>query len=224
MAETTRRDDDLIASLNDLLQLDHDAVEAYGVAIDHLDDQTYADTLRLYRGDHQRHIRDLTQLIRDRGATPVELPHLPSGVFKLALQEVGRAGGDVGILLAFQANERQVRDKYRRMAREFGEPGVSQVLNRNARDEEAHYDWVLRTLDELGYGPDSRAGRVERVVERVHARTADALESAERAAMRVTGGRAGRAVQYVKRNPVRSALIALGAGLAIGGISLTRRR
>ena len=146
----------LLAELNDLLQLDHDAVQAYTLALDHLTDDLYRSSIDAFRADHQRHVGDLTRLIRSRGGTPVELPHIPTGVFKLAVQGVGVAGGDRGILLAFKANERQVRDKYRRAVAAGHPADVREVLRRNADDEVAHYAWVLEALDDLGAGEQQR--------------------------------------------------------------------
>jgi rubrerythrin len=229
MDETTRTEAELIGHLNDLLQLDHDAVQAYSIAHAALTSETLRATVEQFRGDHERHVTELTQLIRSRGATPVELPHLPSGAFKLAVQAAGSAagrmgGGDVAVLLAFKANERQVRDKYRRIAREPHPSDVTSVLARAADDEARHYAWALEMLDELGAGADSAAGRVERVVEVAHARMADTMENVEREAMSAAG-RATRSVGHALReNPVGAVLGAVGAGVVLAALMATGRR
>src|SRR5919202_5819596 len=125
----------LVAQLTDLLQLDHDAVQAYTIAISRVRNTSFKQTLTTYRGDHERHIRELTELVRRHGGAPIELPHLPSGAFKLAVQAVGVLGGDRAILLAFKANERQVRDKYARAAERELPEDVVLVVNRAAHDE-----------------------------------------------------------------------------------------
>ena len=106
----------LVAELNDLLQLDHDAIGAYAIAITRLRNDGLRQTLREFKRDHERHVEALTRLIAEQGGVAVQMPHLPSGVFKLAVQGLGALGGDAELLLAFMANERQVRDKYRRAA------------------------------------------------------------------------------------------------------------
>jgi hypothetical protein len=185
MAEqTTRTDADLIAELNDLLQLDHDAVQAYTLAIDNLEDEGLRQTLRGFRGDHERHIEELTWLIRNHGGMPMELAHIPTGFFKLAVQKAGTLGGDKGILLAYKANEGQVRDKYQRHALRPDHPeGIAEVLRGAAADEDRHYTWVVDTLTAMGVDPESATGRVEETFERVHGRTADAVEAAGRKVM-----------------------------------------
>ena len=110
----------LLAELNDLLQLDHDAIGAYSIAIARLRNDGLRQTLREFKRDHERHVESLTRVIGEQGGVAIQLPHLPSGVFKLAIQGLGALGGDAELLLAFKANERQSRDKYRRAAqREF---------------------------------------------------------------------------------------------------------
>src|SRR5207237_4367847 len=100
-----------IADLNDLLQLDHDAVQAHTIAIDAVRDARYRETLVEYRADHKRHIEELAGLVRERGGLPVELSHV-TGPLKLAVQSLGAVPNDVTLLLAFKAVEGQVRDKY----------------------------------------------------------------------------------------------------------------
>ncbi len=212
MKQTSESDLALVAELNDLLMLDHDAVQAYTLAIRLLENPGYKAQLELFRADHDRHIDELSQLVVSRDGTPLNLPHLPSGAFKLAVQGIGAAGGDRAVLLAFKANERQVRDKYRRAAREVRPADVTSVLARAADDEARHYAWALETLEELGVTPDSVTGRAERAFEGVHARAADAMESAERNAIIATRRAARTLRDDIVDNPIGSALIALGVG------------
>jgi rubrerythrin len=212
MEQNTQTDTALVSELNDLLKLDHDAVQAYTLAIRLLENADYKRQLEAFRADHQRHIDELTQLIRSRDGTPLELPHLPSGVFKLAVQAIGGAGGDRAVLLAFKANERQVRDKYRRAARTVHTADVTSVLARGADDEALHYAWVLEALEDLGVSPDSMAARAESAFEVAHARAADVMEGAERQAMLAVQG-AGRTLRDdIIQNPISSALLAVGVG------------
>jgi rubrerythrin len=212
MEQTTQSDSALVAELNDLLKLDHDALQAYTLAIRLLESEEYKRQLEEFRADHQRHIDELSQLIRSRDGTPLELPHLPSGAFKLAVQAIGGAGGDKAVVLAFKANERQVRDKYRRSARTPHPADVTSVLARAADDESRHYRWALETLEDLGLSPDSVTARAEQAFEVAHARAADVMEGAERQAMLVVQG-AGRTLRDdVIRNPLSSALLAVGFG------------
>jgi len=208
----------LVAELNDLLQLDHDAVQAYGIAIEAVEDERLRETLIAFRGDHERHIDELTELIRAHGGIPIETAHIPTGMFKAAVQRAGAARGDRALMLAFKANERQVRDKYRRHADAPHPPEVRAVLARAAADEERHYAWALEVLDDLCAGTDTVIGRIEGGFERGHKAVADAVEDAERRVMeRVEGAR-----RVVKEMPARLRSTAgdglEGAAAAVGRV------
>ncbi len=176
-------DAELVAELNDLLQLDQDAVGAYTLAIQALPTDEYRDTLVRFREDHERHVAELTELVRRHGGAPAPLPHVPTGAFKLAVQALGSLGEHRAVLLAFKTNEGQVRDKYRRHAGRAHPPEVREVVRRAADDEEKHYRWAAEMLERLGAGPDTLTGLAQQAAEAVHGRAADVVESVERRAM-----------------------------------------
>jgi hypothetical protein len=181
------REATLVAELNDLLQLDYDAVGAYTLAISALRDRNLRNTLIGFRQDHERHIAELVDLIRARDGLPVRMPHFPTGIFKLLVQAAGSAGGLVGgfaggdriVLLAFVANETQARDKYRRHANAGDHPSdVARILERAARDEETHHRWAWDALERLGTGRDSIPGRMVASFAFIHGSNADIIEAA----------------------------------------------
>jgi hypothetical protein len=192
---TPRRDDvhapaALIATLNDLLQLEHDALPAYALALAGLRDRGRRDALEGFREDHRRHVGELTGLIRERGGRPLPLPHVPTGLLKLAVQASGLPGGDRGVLLAFRANEWQSREKYARAAarRRHGDAAdeqedevVADVLRRAAADEARHYAWAVDALDGMGLGDGTVVGRANAAFARLHGTAAEAIEGAWRA-------------------------------------------
>lgn len=63
---------DFLESLEALVQLDHDAVQAYDQAIERIDHIGIASQLTEFRQDHERHITDLSALIQRYGGTPPE--------------------------------------------------------------------------------------------------------------------------------------------------------
>jgi hypothetical protein len=195
----------LVGELNDLLQLDYDAVAAYTLALKELDAPAYQDAVRRFKSDHERHIDELTDLVRQYGGVPLPMPHL-SGVFKLAVQGSVAVANDAAVITAFKANEVQSRDKYRRAVSRQHPADVQGVLIRAARDEQRHFDWVMRTLAELGVNHNSVADALEEM----HARTADALEAVERGAM--------QAAEYTRRSVRRAGVLPLvAAGLMLIG-------
>ena len=144
---------DVLDGLNDLLQLDHDAVAAYDVAIGKLEDRDHANQIAGFRRDHERHIVTLNELVTRLGGTPVNHPHA-TGPFKTALQGLGGLAGDKGLLMAFRTNELQVRTKYDSYASKamLWPPDVKRAIDGAALDEERHYAWVADVLQRMGVG------------------------------------------------------------------------
>ena len=222
MENTRTVDATLVAALNDLLQLDHDAVAAYSIAIRELDSPRLKSELQAHLNDHERHIEELERHITRNGGMTMSMPHL-SGVFKLAVQSAVAAASDRSVLLAFKANEMQVRDKYARVATEVDMPvDIRDTVTRAADDERRHYDWAVRSLENLGAQTDDTDVKATRAFAHAHGRSADAIEAAERGAMNV----AERARRAVRHDPVRTLLTAglavVGAGAILG--TLLRRR
>ncbi|HEU0298660.1 MAG TPA: ferritin-like domain-containing protein [Longimicrobium sp.] len=138
---------EILEGLNDLLQLDHDAVGAYEIAMEKLKDRDHADQIGGFRRDHERHIRELNELVAELGGTAMNQPHA-TGPFKMALQSLGALAGDRGTLLAFRANELQVRAKYDSYASKANlwPTHIKRVIDRCALDEERHFQWVSDVL------------------------------------------------------------------------------
>jgi hypothetical protein len=176
-------DSELIAELNDLLQLDHDAVQGYTIAINTVRNNGYREVLVAFRHDHKRHIETLSTLVRARGGIATEMSHR-TGPLKLVVQALGGAGpNDAAVLLAFKAVEGQVRDKYRRHAMLDHPEDVQTAIEKHARDEDVHYRWVSTTLQDLGYGDGTVPARAERVVEKLHKAVVDPAERVARKVM-----------------------------------------
>lgn len=144
---------EILDGLNDLLQLDHDAIGAYEIAIDKLQDRDHAQQIAGFKRDHERHIQELNVAIAGLGGTAKNEPHA-TGPFKQALQSLGGLAGDKGILIAWRTNELQVRTKYDAYASKANHwgPDLKRLVDRNALDEERHYEWVTRALEAMGVG------------------------------------------------------------------------
>ena len=153
VGSTTPASSEILDGLNDLLQLDHDAIGAYEIAIDKLQDRDHAAQIAGFKRDHERHIQELNLAIAGLGGTPRNEPHA-TGPFKQALQSLGGLAGDKGVLIAWRTNELQVRTKYDAYASKANHwgPELKRLVDRNALDEERHYDWVTGALQAMGVG------------------------------------------------------------------------
>lgn len=149
---------EIVEGLNDLLQLDHDAIGSYDVAIEKLENREHAEQIRGFRYDHERHIQNLNELIAGMGGTAANEPH-GTAPLKEALQRLGGLGGDKGILTAWRANELQVRTKYDSFASKavHWPAEVKRVIDDNALDEERHYQWVTELLGKDAGGESGMA-------------------------------------------------------------------
>lgn len=135
--------------LSDLIQMDYDAVAAYQAAIDRLEDQTATTRLAEFRGDHERHTRDLSMLVRDLGGTPPT-----EGDFKAVLTQgkvaLGGLMGDKQILQAMKSNEDQTNNAYEEAVKHPDLVSETKtLLESNLADERRHREWIESHLATL---------------------------------------------------------------------------
>jgi rubrerythrin len=201
----------VLDGLNDLLKLDHDAIGAYEIAVAKLESQEWSDQITGFMRDHERHIRQLNELIVELGGTPANQPHA-TGPFKQALQSLGALAGDRGVLVAFRANELQVRMKYDRYASRANRwpRSAKELVDRNALDEERHYQWAADVLEDLGIPTTGgaeigAATRIREGMNRLHEKV-DVEEIRSDLEDRT------------RSQPMRMALAAFAAGFVIGRI------
>lgn len=185
MSSIASYDAALIAELNDLLQLDHDADEAYTIALNAVRSPALRDALVARRREHRQHIDELATLIRERGGTALEMPHA-TAPFKLALQAAGALTmQDAAVLLSLRVVEGQVRDRYGRAARRSHDADVQKAVAHAAADESQHYGWIAEQLEGLGYGERTAIGSIAGVIEALHGALATPVEAAFRHGMRI---------------------------------------
>ncbi len=231
---------EVLEGLNDLLQLDHDAIGAYEIAMEKLSDRDHAAMIAGFRRDHERHVRDLNEMITSLGGTPKNEPHM-TGPLKEALQSIGAVGGDKGLLIAWRTNELQVRTKYDAYASKANQwpAEAKRLIDVNALDEERHYQWVVGVLG----GSGDASGAIDTVKDKASAIAGavsnrisgafdpdgdGALSSVGSAAVSARDGIAGagdRAVEYrdsfetrVRQKPLQTLAIAAVAGFVVGRI------
>jgi rubrerythrin len=154
----------VLDGLNDLLQLDHDAIGAYEVAMQKLEDRDLAAQIAGFLRDHERHVRSLNELIASLGGIPKNEPHATAPL-KQALQAAGGIAGDRGLMMAWKTNEGAVRTKYdgyaRRAAQEGWPADVKRVVDENALDEERHFEWARTVLARFGGAEGDGGGTLQ---------------------------------------------------------------
>jgi uncharacterized protein (TIGR02284 family) len=139
-------EDSFIDTLTNLIELDFDAVAAYETAIKRLDDGAIGDQLGEFMSDHQRHIQELSHIVRDLGRVPPT-----EADYKAILTQgkviIGNIAGDKGILQAMKSNEDDTNQAYSQaLQRTDILPRARPVLERNLADERRHRAWIVERL------------------------------------------------------------------------------
>lgn len=138
---------DFVSAFKDLLELDYDAIEAYKVAIEKLENPVYKNALTEFLHDHERHVKEITQLLV---AHNIDAPDGPSAKQWLTKGKVVLAGliGDKTILTAMRSNEIDTNDAYKRL-NEYQDKWQDSIefLQSGLRDEKKHKAWLEATLN-----------------------------------------------------------------------------
>ncbi|EPX62451.1 hypothetical protein D187_008639 [Cystobacter fuscus DSM 2262] len=137
----------MLERLNDLIALDIDAVGAYQAAINRIDVESLRMNLREFQQDHERHIRDLSQVVKTLGGTPRQKPDAKGFILK-GFTAVTSMMGTEAALQAMRGNENLTNRTYRNALNEEWSPEARAIIERNYADEQRHLAFIedmLRT-------------------------------------------------------------------------------
>ena len=138
----------LIKRLNELLMLDHDAVDAYQQAISRMKSDICKRQLQDFQGDHRRHISDLKDCIGRYGGKAADRSDV-KGFFLKGMTAISAMAGDEMALKAMQANERLTNARYADALNDKTMPDdVQKVVAKNRADEARHLEWINKALDQ----------------------------------------------------------------------------
>ncbi len=142
---------EIIHLLQKLAQLDIDAWNAYGQAIEKLETALdVRDKLERYRGDHHRHVTDLSAKIRELEGDPPEFSKDFKGFLISGFTSLRSLTGTQGVLAAMETNEKLTNRKYADAVREEGLPSdIHALLEANYEDEKEHLHYIEDRLDFL---------------------------------------------------------------------------
>jgi uncharacterized protein (TIGR02284 family) len=149
MATTVGTEKTIESLLEDLVQLDFDAADAYQAAIDRLQEARFRDRLREFKGDHLRHVDELSKALEKMGRTPPKEGDMKSYLTQGKVV-MGSLMGDKAILQAMRTNEADTNTAYERAAAFHGlDAHLHQILERGLEDERRHCQWILDQLKTL---------------------------------------------------------------------------
>lgn len=138
----------ILDQLVSLFKLDVDAMHAYTSAIERIDLPDVKRQLTSFRGDHERHLSDLSPLIqRLGGPIPERSPDL-KGFFIQGFTAIRSAMGNESALKAMKGNE-ELTNKHYAQALEHELPAdVRTVVQRNREDERRHLEYIEGCLNQ----------------------------------------------------------------------------
>jgi len=138
--------------MNELIQLDYDAIQAYEQAIERCEDSAARADLISFQADHQRHITDLSQAVRLMGGQPEGCGRDLKGILLEGLTALRSVSGTLGALRAMKLNEKLTNRSYER-ALEARLPGSARdVVFRNREDERRHLAAIEMHIERLSDG------------------------------------------------------------------------
>ncbi len=141
--------DESVKNLNSLIQLDIDAVHAYDAAIKNIDDMIIKERLTDFRGDHQRHVTDLSKVVQNLGGTPPTYSPDFKGFLIRGFTTILSATGTEGALKAMETNEKLTTKKYSNALGWDLTSEAKNLVETNYSDEKLHLEYIQNLLASL---------------------------------------------------------------------------
>jgi uncharacterized protein (TIGR02284 family) len=142
-------DDEVVDAINDLIELDHNAIGGYNSAINGL--EAYPEimnTFKTFRADHERHVQELSPFVRQYGGKPAKHPGA-MGLLQKGWTEISKLGGADAILSAMVSNEQTAVNTYEQGVTKAFPPEVLRVVERGVADERRHLSYCQTQYEQL---------------------------------------------------------------------------
>lgn len=136
------RDRDSICHLIKLARLDIDAAGVYTRSIRRVGSLAIRERLIEFRGDHERHIVELSALIRALGGRPPEHRRDLKGLILEAFTAVWSAAGSERSLKAIRADERIINRIYESTLALELPSGARDLVRRSREQERRHLEYI----------------------------------------------------------------------------------
>ena len=138
----------VIKVLSDLLHLDVDAIHAYDQAIDNIDVRDIRMRLEEFKGDHERHVTDLSAAIQRHGGEPPKRGRDLKGFFLEGFTAIRSATGTQGALKAMRGNEQLTNRRYEDAMKADLPAEDKDLVRQNLEDERRHLAYIEQVLRE----------------------------------------------------------------------------
>lgn len=133
---------DKISRLRKLAQLDVDAIGTYDAALKRVDVPILRDKLSEFRGDHERHVMHLNELIVKLGGQAVT--HTPDlkGTVLTSFTAITSMMGNEAALMAMVGNEEVTTHTYQSALQGDWTVEERSLIERHYGDERRHLEWI----------------------------------------------------------------------------------
>ncbi len=132
--------------LKSLCQLDIDAIHAYIKASNRIEHNTIKNAVSQFQADHERHVKELSDMIRNYGEEPPEFSKDFKGFLLEAFASIRSITGTEGALKALRSGEQMTNKNYGNAVAMDFPPLVMVLLRRNFDDEQRHLNYVEQAL------------------------------------------------------------------------------
>lgn len=150
-------DSDFRDVVKSLIELDYDAIEAYRVAAERVENQQVKTQLAQFMNDHQRHTVELSGLLSAVGEKAPTGPDMKQILTKGKVY-MADLFGDRAILMAMKTNEEDTNTAYERAFNHKGiTPEAREIIERGYADERRHRAWIMDTIPQYPKIPEAAA-------------------------------------------------------------------
>ncbi len=138
-----------ISALQDLAELDFDAIEAYEAAINRLENSHYKNKLTEFKNDHVEHTRVINDFLSRHKEEKITEPSAKSLLTKGKVV-IADLFGEKAILSAMLSNEMDTNTAYENLSsHEHLDPDAAGFLHKGLQDEKKHKTWIESEVSKL---------------------------------------------------------------------------
>ncbi len=139
---------DLGKQLASLVQLDIDAIHAYQEAIKKIEVPEVREKLTRFKRDHEKHVNDLTPIIRQNGGEVPEFKLDLKGYLIEGFTTLRSTTGTEGALKAMRTNEHMTNSAYDKALTLTLPVDVRVLVEKNRDDERRHLNYIENMIEQ----------------------------------------------------------------------------
>jgi uncharacterized protein (TIGR02284 family) len=140
----------MINLLSDLMQQEINIIHIYDEAIEGVKDPVVRDRLAKFKQTHDRHVRNLSQAVRELGDHPPSPSRDLQGAVSEKVAKIRSSmSGTEGALKALGGAEEKLGDRYRTLVPDHMPDATTGVLKQHLSDQKLHLDYINLNIKSL---------------------------------------------------------------------------